>query len=308
MRTEILKHVDNAVGRRAKLHLGQVAGGQVQIPHSLGFALVGPGEVRFVTHLVRIDSGFDLLQRSFHDPNLNAVLGAIHYREHLGFAGVQAGALDAVLGLHLVHGVGFVVHHLGGLQLLDVAVGRAHGGGALDDVLLLLNGVEFDHHIALLDGPSVVRQVDNAQARHLGSREDGRMGALDGAAGAHTDDEIRASDARHGDLDLGGPGVAIGGVQAAATHSQPDDPGDDFHPGRVGAPQALLRSEIFRCHNVCSTGNAAPGYMGRWSAITSPFFTPERMAAVVKFSRPSSTGLRIQPSGPCRKTIGLPFS
>jgi hypothetical protein len=161
---------------------------------------------------MRIDSGFDLLQRSFHHADLNAVLGAIHYREHLGFAGVQAGALHAVLGLHLAHGVGFVVHHLGGLQLLDVAIGGAHGGGSLNDVLLLLNGVEFHHHIALLDGSSVVRQVDNAQARHLGSREDGRMGALDGAARAHTDDKIRASDARHGDFHLGGPGVAIGRI------------------------------------------------------------------------------------------------
>src|ERR1035438_9455428 len=111
------------------------------------------------------------------------------------YAGIQLGAFDGVLGLHFAHGIGFIVHLLGGFQLDDVAVVGLDRGGLGDDILFLGDGVEFDDHVALFHGDAVVGKVDDAQAGGGGSFQNAGTGALDIAAGADADDEIGAAPA-----------------------------------------------------------------------------------------------------------------
>src|SRR5207237_9557784 len=115
---------------------------------------------------------------------------------------------------------GFVVNALRGLHLHDLAVHAAHVGGAADHVLILLGAIELHYHLALVNGAAGRRQAHDAQAGNLGSLEDHRARALDIAAHPHRHHEIALADARHGDFDLGGPGVVVRRVHTADAHRE----------------------------------------------------------------------------------------
>ncbi len=235
LRAEIGKQRYQAIAGRAQLHHGQVILGELQIADGLILALAQPVQVGFVPRLVRAHGGLHLLQAAFGNPHLDAVLFAVDLGEHFGLAGIQLGALQAVLGGHFVHGVGFVVHHLGGLELLDVAIGGAHVGGEGDDVFLRLYGVELHYLFTLAHEAAVIGQVHNAQPGNLRRLENGGADALDVAAGAHGNDEIGLARARHRHLHVGGAGVAPGAVQAAAADGQRQRPYGDLEAVRMGA-------------------------------------------------------------------------
>ena len=81
--------------------------------------------------------------------------------DDLGFTRFEFRSLDVVLGRHQVHGVGFIVDGVGGLGLDDLTIGRSHGSGAFEQVLLLLGRVKFDDDIAFSYGASGFGQLDD---------------------------------------------------------------------------------------------------------------------------------------------------
>src|ERR1017187_3016033 len=132
--------------------------------------------------------------------------------------------------------------------------------------------------VILLDHLSVLGQAQDAQPGHLGRGKDGGMGALDIAARAHADDEVAIPDAGYRDLQLARHPVMVRCVLTAARRQQADRPEHHLHSLRVAFAETSLRS--YFCHIVfpsdCNSAAAAPpGYIGRWSATTSPFCTPE---------------------------------
>ena len=223
LRAEVGQHVDDAVVGRAKLHHAQVALRRIQVADRLVLALVEAAQVGLLAHLVRVDRGLHGLQRALGHAHLNPVLLAVDRRKHFGLAGVELGAFQIVLARHLAHGVGFVVDLLRRLGLHDVAIGGAHGGGAADDVLVLLRAVELHDDVALLHGAAGIGQVDDTQTGHLRRLQDDRTGALDVAARAHADDEFPAPYAGHRHFHFRGPRVAVrrDGSAAAQRQSRP---------------------------------------------------------------------------------------
>ena len=248
LRAEVRQHVDDTVVGRAQLHHAKIVLHHFQVAHGLVLALVEAAEIGVVTHLVRVDRCLHCLQRALRHAHLYPVLLAVDGRKHLGFAGVEFGAFHIVLARHLAHGVGFVVHRLRGLGLLDIAIGRAHHGGLRDHVLVLLRAVELHDNFALLDGAAGIGQAHDPQSRHLRRFQDHGTGTLDVAAGAHADDELPATHAGHGYFDFRGPGVSVRRDNAAAAQRQTHHPGDDLHSARVRFAQPLAGSLILRCH------------------------------------------------------------
>ena len=174
-----------------------------------------------MAHLMGVDRSLHLLQCAFAHAYRDAVLFAFDRREHFRLAGIQLGALQGVLGGHLAHGVGFVVHLLSGLGLHDVAIHRLHVGAADQDVLLLLDAVELHHHVALL------RPGGRLAARWT-MRRPGTCGAFRMVERAllmspRVRTLIMKSPRRAratGDFHFGGAGVAVCGETAAREQQQ----------------------------------------------------------------------------------------